>query len=193
MKLNLGFLRASRQIHEEASILPYTKNTFSFDDGSILRTFMVQFNENMPHIRAIRVQIERRYSRIGGPWMKTLIQAASNFKSLKQLHVSLYFESEQDCHFVVPPDKENRLVIGLKAFASLGLRSVTVVVSDVEGCGGYAGAEQYASSVNEGTGRWTMGQKQEWAGHMRNLLLGHDQRASLQGGGEGHQREDDKA
>jgi hypothetical protein len=89
IKVDFRFLRTCRQTYQEAHPTPYTRNTFSFTHGHVLRSLMHNNQQNTQNFRSKCVEIENCLQPMAGSWMDTLLQAASELKTLRQLHIAL--------------------------------------------------------------------------------------------------------
>lgn len=122
--LNLGLLRVSRQIHNEAALLPFQLNTFHFMNGFDFDLFFSKAlcAEQRQAVQAVHFNdpLEGRYCRRG---TVPCIQRRTVL-SLKRLEaVSFTHQIDLD----IRPEE------GMDAFSGLGLRSSTVLVTPL-GC-----------------------------------------------------------
>lgn len=158
-RLDLSILGACRQMYEEANILLWTTNTFSFSD-------VLTFEELIARLNTMQRQ-KLSAIHIGMAWFRTLMhhrRASSvhnpmileKLRGLRTVHLSLDRDPSFDCW-----SQGNIVNIGcFRSLQILPLKHATVMVVDI-----FDGAPQ---------GRWTIRRKRDCAERLRCMLLNPD-------------------
>lgn len=161
--LDLSILGACRQIYEEASVLLWTTNTFSFEDSTPLRKFIRSLHSTQ--IRKLtRMHIDVAWELNSIREWEVLLRRSfiSKLKGLRTLHATFdqYFGNCYIDRMLSPSYKFHQLNIAMMSrMQMLPLQHVTVVVGDDIG-GPYPKRD-----------RWTITKKREVAEGLRNKLL----------------------
>ncbi len=177
-KLDSSLLHSCRQIYNEANLIRYSSNTFSFrsDRFSHLNKFCQQTPSRYKSvirsahlyfdIQEAGYDIDVNFNLQG---RNELLRRISNhMRGLQRLYINIEFwpwpNRISEFEFQVPT--ESHFLKSISQYAKLDLATVTVTVCD------------YKYYENEGFGinnmcpyRWTLAQKQEWSQCLRNQLL----------------------
>ena len=194
-QLDFSFLHTCRQIYDEAILVPYKTNVFSFKDSKALTKFTQ--TPYMSSIRRLRLEINIGVEREREPyippwddakvldtslfsaWKQSLNRVTSQMTTLQYVHLDV----EQDCYRKPPFSQKvevggrDEVAEGLLILANLPLRGVTVTLRDEydgsfdEGSDEDVG-DEFDQAADERSGRWTMVQRQRWATAVRDGLLG---------------------
>lgn len=176
--IELSLLRVCRQIYQEAKLIPYTSNAFSFGVNWAFQEFVPSLGLAQRHaittihlrivingINARDAQAIHNWDLGGIPVHHTL-----PLTSLRALHVHIYQRNWFHPHYQDKSWKdmrvlENRLA-GLFAFRRLSLELVTVVVTD-EGSDFLTQRE----AADWRAEQWSSEERKEWAESIRKRLL----------------------
>lgn len=173
--LDLRFLRTCKQIYEEAKLVPYTSNTFSFSRPRSVRAFLVGDQLRGPFINARKIrkahfELAIRSGFDETAWASAMDVVASEVKSLQRVYVDIDYRPSTT--FLTQRGYSNPttnpFVRGLLQLRELPLRTVTIVLSDGEAR--FAGALGLSAYLEQQF-RWSMAQKREWVEFMRYKLL----------------------
>lgn len=162
--LDLRILGACRQMYEEANMLLWTTNTFSFEDSTCLKIFIDGLHSTQRN-KLTRMHIDFAWkidSALG--WIRLLRPSfVSKFISLQTLYATFdHYAGETANSF------QQFIVAPLTWMKMLSLRHVTVVFGD-------DGTSIYTSIYQRH--RWAIAKKREIARGLRNKLLdpnGHE-------------------
>lgn len=175
----MGFLRSCRQVLAEASLAPYSANTFVFSEAACLKEFATSLQPAQGlAVRTVRLEMQG----CGGPdddvyediyaaaveksWAEVLAEdVAGRFPRLR--HVDLYVEDA----VVMEAESWMRCVLELR---KLRLRSVEIAIHD---------SDDDADGNNPVRYRWTVAEKQEVAGYFSGIILGRIEPPACDGEG----------
>ncbi len=176
-RLNLALLSCCRQIYLEAHLIAVSANTWSFTKPWDFRIFYLEslifplIPLKTDLIRCLHLNITISTESDEFCWNETFKLIARRLKSLQHLYLDIDQRPDpgpllKKWHFEKPA--ESSFLEGLRRLKKLSLRTVTVTVSDSQ-------ILVWWPSSWEGEGirlfRWTMVQKQEWAGYITRVLL----------------------
>ena len=160
--LSLSLLGACRQAYEEANLLLWTTNTFSFGDGTTLRTFVNSLHSTQ------RKKLTRMHIDFGFQCFSELetqralsLSLVSQLKGLRTFYATIRQHSKLAVYYEVLPSLDRMQI--------LPLQNVTVVVSDIlhpRGDGSTA-----ATGATPPPDLWPITERQEMAECTRNKLL----------------------
>ena len=174
--LETNVLRCCRQMYQEAKLVPYYANTFSFASAMSLCRFCQHIPE--PYKTTIRSLHVNLIVFVGGPrrrsdWEMAFETVATSLTGLKQLHINMELcpGKEDIPHENQGPVEESYIMNHILLLSRLDLKLVTVVLSDSHFTHEWYGTRMDEREARE---RWTLAQKQEWSGYVRKTLL-HDQ------------------
>ena len=121
--LSLTLLGACRQAYEEANLLLWTTNTFSFEDGRTLKTFVNSLHSTQRK-KITRMHIDFAFDCISKVQCQQALSLSliSRLNGLRTLHVTISQPSQQHVFLEVLPALERMKV--------LPLQDVTIVVND---------------------------------------------------------------
>lgn len=180
-QLDLALLSCCRQIYQEARPISFSTNTFSFTDawGSDSISHSIFFSGIIPltrvetqlFIRRLHLDIVIHLELDEESWNQRFRDIAKEFKSLQHFYIGIaqnpieysyvktwQFKTPAECSFLGD----------LKTLRDLRLMTVTVTISDPHN---FFSCWPMLTAENERQYRWTMSQKQEWAGYIRRVLL----------------------
>lgn len=163
--LDLSILRACRQIYEEANVLLWTTNTFSFED-SMPWSLFVNGLHSTQRTKLTRMHIDFAWNISSANEWEALLRPSliSKFKGLRTLHATFdqYF---RDSSAWTPSVFWQNILTPLTRMQMLPLQQVTVIIDeDIRG-------------LLCQPSRWPMTQKREEAESLRKKLLnpnGHE-------------------
>ena len=171
--LDLSILGACRQMYEEANVMLWTTNTFSFEDGLSLQKFIQGLHTTQStKLTRMHIDMEWDLSRSEEQWREALLPSLmSKLSALQTLHITL----DQD-YFPISMADIERLFLNkppaphpLLAMQTLALKNVTVVIGDRV----FNHHPEMLDDRNQL--RWTIAQKREVAEGLRSSLLnGHE-------------------
>ena len=170
--LDLRILGACRQLYEEANVILWTTNTFSFEDGPSLQEF-IQGLHTTQRNKLTRMHIDLEWdSTSSKQWREALLPSlVSKLNALQTLHITF----DQGYAAISIGDffrgLQNQLEAPhpLLAMQTLALENVTVVISD------RVFSQHPEISDDPNLLRWTIEQKREVAEGLRSSLLnGHE-------------------
>lgn len=158
--LDLRILGACRQMYEEANLLLWTTNTFSFESSTLLKMFIGGLHSTQVK-KLTRMHIDFAWNLDSADEWNRLLRPSflSKLNSLRTLHATF----DQNAH--LPTSFQRYIVTPLSGMKTLPLRHVTVVVGD----------DTVKSSFPQD--RWTIAKQREVARDLRNKLLdpkGHE-------------------
>ena len=163
--LDLRILGTCRQMYEEANVLLWTTNTFSFEDSTYLRMFIDGLHSTQIN-KLKRMHIDFAWCIESADQWELLLRPSflSRLSALRTLHATFdqYFLNSS---IFVPDVLAQQIVTPLSRMQVLPLQHVTVVIGD-ESRG------QYIQRC-----RWSIAKKREVAGELRNKFLdpnGHE-------------------
>ena len=171
--LDLSILSACRQLHEEANVILWTTNTFSFEDGLSLQNFIQGLHTTQSNkLTRMHIDVEWDLSRSEKQWREALQPSfVSKLNALQTLHITL----DQDDMPIDMADFdrqfENRPPVPhpLLAMQTMALKTVTVVIGDRVFIPPPGIIDELSVL------RWTIEQKREVAEGLRSSLLnGHE-------------------
>jgi hypothetical protein len=177
-RMKLSLLRVCRQIYQEAKLIPYASNAFSFGVNWAFQEFVPSLGLAQRHaittihLRVVINGINARDAQaihnwdLGGIPVHHILPLTS----LRALHVHIYQRNWFRPHYQDKSWKgmrvlENRLA-GLFAFRRLSLELVTVVVTD-EGSDFLTQRE----AADWRAEQWSPEERKEWAESIRKRLL----------------------
>ena len=163
--LDLRILGACRQMYEEANVLLWTTNTFSFEDSTSLKIFIGGLHSTQI-TKLTRMHIDFAWNIEAADAWELLLRPSfvSKLNSLRTLHATFdqYFRNDSTW---IPDDLQQENVTPLSRMQMLALQHVTVIIGD-----DFRG--RYIQLF-----RWNIARKREVAGDLRNKLLnpkGHE-------------------
>lgn len=162
--LDLRILGACRQTYEEANVLLWTTNTFSFEDSTCLKMFIGGLHSTQIN-RLKRMHIDFAWSIESANEWECLLRSSfvSRLNALQTLHATFdqYFPNSYfpNSSSFIPENFARKIVLQLSRMRVLPLQHVTVVVGDDIRC---PSTQRY---------RWSNTHKREVAGDLRNKLL----------------------
>ena len=166
-------------MYEEARSTIFAKSTFSFTYSVDLSLFFglkshVEFGIRSLHLNLIVSTFSEERS-----WNLAFATIVRDIKSLQHIYINLELRPGIDSYlaqwrFKQPEDCS--ALSRLRKLRHLRLKTVTVIVSDRHILHkGFPGGDDEAD-------RWTMLQKQEWAGYTKRVLLNQKEQKSAMGG-----------
>lgn len=159
--LDLRVLGACRQMYEEAKMLIWTTNTFSFEDSTCLKMFIDGLHPTQQiNLRRMHIDFTWEFYTLI-EWTRLLIPSfVSKLSFLRTLHVTM----DQYIEFPTWEPKNNAedLIYLLSRMQGLPLQHVTSIIGDDIKS---SGTLRY---------RWTIAEKREVAEGLRNRLLDPD-------------------
>lgn len=177
-RFSLAILHACRQIYHEVKDVLYSSNTFSFRNPRAMPIFTSSLLRSSANscfaIRSLRLDIQLRTDGDHKQWNKAIRNIPIDLPNVQSLCINLDLDfSDQYITFIqysadVRP--RFRLFGELYQLRVLPLKEVVVIVADEDWA--VAEREEEWWSVLEVELRWTMGQKQEYATELREVLLG---------------------
>lgn len=162
-KMNINLLHTCRQIYNEARLIPYSTNTFSFNTPRNLRAFIRLLNQRKANvnqvIRSLRIDLAYMNHDLHG-WTQAFKAITRHMTLLERVFVSV--DQQSDWSTSASNRQKNRVIWPVrKCLAALGktqAQSIVMVLSD-----------QYLSILSELcidsrpgesiTHRWTTEQK----------------------------------
>ena len=180
-KLDSSLLHSCRQIFNEANLVRYYSNTFSFRSDRLQH--LNRFCQKTPSryksvIRSAHVYFELHSAKHDGDCRyyvesqgrnELLRRISNHMRCLQRLYISIELRPPPDLisdfEFQVPA--ESHLLKSISQYARLDLATVTVTVCDDRFYSGAIRSEIQKMSQY----RWTLAQKQEWSLSLRNQLL----------------------
>ena len=157
--LSLSLLGACRQAYEEANLLLWTTNTFSFEDRTTLMTFVNGLHSTQRK-KITRMHIDfgfRIFSEMECQHALSL-SLISRLKGLRTLHVTIRQPSRLRVYQEILPSLDRMQV--------LPLQDVTVVVSDIR-----QSWWDYSIATTPPSDLWPIIERRETAEHIRSKLL----------------------
>ena len=153
--LDLTILGACRQMYEEANVLLWTTNTFSFEDGPTLRVFIDGLHSTQRN-KLSRIHIDfEGLSFSAQQWEQALRPSfLAKLKGLRTLHATFDEFSKSHYGSITPTP--------ISVMQILPLQHVTVLIGDL-----------FKRRISEHD-TWTITQKREAAEALRNKLLNPD-------------------
>lgn len=148
LKVDLAILGTCRQIYEEAHVVLWCTNTFSFDDGISFRLFVDALNtvqrQKLKHIHmSINVEIDQPTNQVRDTtevtqWkQKITATTVQKLKGLRHLHLCIEQYSLTRPSFLASHDTDEESIDSVLRqmkpffhFQSLPLDQVTVIISD---------------------------------------------------------------
>ena len=103
--IDLSFIRTCKQMYEEAKVMPYTTNTFSFSDYRVLGRFISEY-PNALHFRRLKlcIYIDRgRWKETWPLWQSSLRTLSLQVKTLRHLSVTIDVRFHRDVAGSSPP------------------------------------------------------------------------------------------
>ena len=177
--LDLRILGACRQLYEEANVILWTTNTFSFEDGPSLQKFIQGLHSTQSKkLNRMHVDMEY-YSTSDEQWREALLPSLlSKLTALQTLHIT-FDQGDSlvsitignfDSWLQDQPEPPHPLL----AMQALALENVTVVIGDRV----YNPPSEISddpTNLRRNDFRWTIEQKREVAENLRSSLLnGHE-------------------
>ncbi len=174
---SLVLLRCCRQIYQEARLIVFSANTWSFTcPVKALVFFDLMVKPKIPIeakfvIRRLHLDLMVRSDSLEEDWGWFFSEIAENLKSLHHLSISIDQRPSvgwclKQWQFEEPV--ESSFLRSLWNSRDLELRTVTITVSDPHIL--HLGRKIFTAEDGRQY-RWTMAQKQEWAEYMRRVLL----------------------
>ena len=173
--LNLALLRCCRQIYQEARLTTFSANTWSFSRASDLEMVFdhglnLRFlaETNFP-IRRLHLDVIIRFKNDEEYWNQAFRKIVEHLKILQHFYVNIDHQPWDDATLKLLKFKKparNLFMKDLLKLKTLPLKTVTVTVCDYHILHSGPTTTKRVMEV-----RWTMAQKQEWAGYVRRVLL----------------------
>ena len=161
-KLDLTFLRTCKQIHHEARLMPYSTNTFSFNEPEMLERFVKFFpQQHRAQVRRIQVYARLHWDGDERPWQDVIsTRLAPNFQHIQHLNLAIAL-GFPPCWMARQDDRRGlhqswmRAVLTLKG---LSLKTATVMISENEwNCHG----DYHSKDVHEQGKSWSHRRRRE--------------------------------
>lgn len=151
LMLSLSLLGASRQAYEEANRLLWTTNTFSFEDGRTLKTFVNSLHSTQRK-KLTRMHIDFTFDCISNTESQRALNSSliSRLHGLRTLHATISQPNQASVYHDV--------LFALERMTVLPLQHVTVVIYDII----------YARAAADS---WLITERQELAERTRGRLL----------------------
>ena len=178
--LDVALLRCCRQTYHETRLLAFSANTLSFKnpwDFQIFCSFRI-FGTNPPIpvdtkfvVRRLHLDIIIRDDYDENGWNAAFRKLARNLKNLQYLYIDIEQRPSGNSHFKKWQFEEpagSSFLVGLRELRGLRLKIVTVIIADNHIL---HTTRENLKAEKERRYRWTMAQKQEWADHIRRVLL----------------------
>ena len=171
-RLSLAFLRCCRQMYEEARSTIFAKSTFSFTDSAHLLLFSGPRSHIESAIRSLHLDFI--VSNFSEEQLCNLAFASifRDIESLQHIYINLELRRGRDRYLTkwrFKQPEECSALSHLRTLRHLKLKTVTVIISDCHILHkGFTGRQGEAE-------RWTMLQKQEWAGYTKRVLLNQEE------------------
>ena len=180
-KFSLAILNTCRQIYHEVKDVVYFANTFSFRHPRALPVFMSSLLKSSTNprfaIRSLHLDIQLRKGSDHDEWNKAIRNIPTHLPNVQRLYINLDLDLDSD---IADPDyliirysaimrSGYRFVGELYQLLVLPLKEVVVNVADEDWAVTKRGEEWFSTLEDEY--RWTMGQKQEYATELREVLL----------------------
>lgn len=172
-RLSPSLLRCCRQTYLAARLIPFSANTLSFTNPYEFQSYCI-FGKSLVDkkslIRRLHLDIiiRNRWEEEG--WDLTFRAIAGDLKSLQHIYIDIEqnpYELRHLSEWRFKEPAESSFLGGLRELRESNLSFVTVTISDFH----------ILHSVSEGWERWmaqyrwTMTQKQGWAGYVKKILL----------------------
>lgn len=134
-KMNINLLHTCRQIYNEARLIPYSTNTFSFDAPRNLRAFIHLLNQRKVNvnqvIRSLRIDLAYMDHDLHG-WTQAFKAITRHMTLLERVFVSV--DQRSDCPTSASTRQKKRAMWPVrKCLAALGktpAQSIVIVLSD---------------------------------------------------------------
>ena len=150
---DLRFLQTCRQMHNEAKLVPYTTNLFSFSDTEVLDKAMKRLPQSR-NIRSIHLAISIDIGTSAGAWAYMFIRFSEMFPKLRNIHIDVEEFLSQDYGYIGCTESlQNEWEEALSSLVAPQLKTATVVVRK----------HPFATDVPDsevGEEHWTISQKQ---------------------------------
>lgn len=174
--LSLALLRCCRQVYQETLVIIFSTNTWSFTQSWELGSFLyVCLNtrsliETSFAIRRLHLDLIIRIDGDQKYWNQVFREIVEHLKFLQHFYVDIEHRPMENATLKLLEFKEpgrNPFLKDLLKLKMLPLKTVTVTV-----CDHHILHSMFASTTERVKDvRWTMAQKQEWAGYVRRVLL----------------------
>ena len=182
--LNLGALRACRQMYNEAHYIPYSANTFACADPSSLQSFILSLSvgghKNNLAVRSLFLDMVSTTlpEDENACWRKALSTCVSKCKNVKNVNISLEMQCWYWMHGARSPAEfeakgpnwQTTFISDIFVLKKLPLKSATFVMNDANMNKGVSLITCVINLLGELT-RWTLEEKREWARYVRELIL----------------------
>lgn len=176
-KFSLAILNTCRQIYHEVKDVVYFANTFSFRHPRALPVFMSSLLKSSANprfaIRSLHLDIQLREESDHDEWNKAIRIIPKHLPNVQRLYINLDLDiADLDyliIHYSAIMRSTFRLLGELYQLRVLPLKVVVVNVADEDWAVTERGEEWFSNLEDEC--RWTMGQKQEYATELREVLL----------------------
>lgn len=175
--LSLALLRCCRQTYQETRSITFSANTWSFTcPWDFLSFCLFSMNSRVPFIRKLAIRrlhldLSILIKAAEEGWNAAFDAIAENLKCLQHVFIDIEQRPFEDDHlkeWQFREPAESSFLGSLRRLRDLRLRTVTVTISDHH--------IWHPGMINLTTEdgskyRWTMAQKQKWAGYIRRYLL----------------------
>ena len=176
-RFSLAILHSCRHIYHEVKDVLYFSNTFSFRNPSALPTFLGPLLKSSANpcftIRSLHLEIQFCGEGDLDSWNKAIENIPIHLPNVQRLYINLDLGFTDPDDFVITYDAsvplKSCLLRGLYQLRMLPLKEVVVIIANEDWAFGQRGEEWFSSLEDEL--RWTMGQKQEYATEIREVLL----------------------
>lgn len=179
-KLCLSLLGACRQAYEEANLLLWTTNTFSFEDATTLRTFVNSLHSTQ-RTKLTRMHIDfglQHFSEMGSQHALSL-SLISRLNGLRTLHATIRQQSE----LIV----SQRILPFLDHMQVLSLQDVTIVVENPPTTWELGTTGLGVPVERMRTAVWPIAERREFAERIQGKLLDLNGPEKASGGNEEEQ------
>lgn len=167
-RLKIAILFCCRQVYHESYLVLFSTNTFSFQQSLDLSWFFLYHHlEARLYVRKVHLDVlfQSELCR----WDLDLIELSGDFKSLRRIYINVEQRPVSLKDFASLKYKDpasSPLTEGSMRLRVSLLKTLTITVSDSHAMHSCAWPVEKTEKY-----RWTMAQKQEWAGYVRRVLL----------------------
>lgn len=176
-RFSLAILHTCRQIYHEVKDVLYFSNTFSFRNSSALPTFMGSLLKSSANpylaIRSLHLNIQICGEEDLDEWNKAIQNVPIHLPNVQRLYINLDLDIADPEEFAIcysPTVPLKYCLLGaLYQLRILPLKEIVVIVADEDWAATQRGEEWFSSLEDEY--RWTIGQKQEYATEIREVLF----------------------
>ncbi|KAL9137531.1 MAG: hypothetical protein Q9175_001248 [Cornicularia normoerica] len=176
-KYGSGLFLACHSTCYEGTLTLFRTNTLFFRSPQLLWKF-INSTHHAPitAIRRIQLDIGVRNEQDEYVWNKALGLVAKKFTGLREISVCVYQQSRYDDFWKIHPDYTNPATAGGRFLNNIyklrrrSIKEVSILIAD--GLARDRSRQASTRARRQGESRWTPAQKQEWATHVKAVILG---------------------